>query len=158
MDDVLFVLPLSINILRGVNGWIVSFCRDLRLTLDSATGARVRPLLQSVLVPPMRHQSLDFFEDTPGVSEFLKHDSPLRSLPSLVSPPLFPRIAQGRSTHKGAGSNAKSGASNPIRVSDLASMLHVASPELIDGEDGDINNHHNTVVSGWGRFKLLERI
>ncbi|KAI9570183.1 hypothetical protein HD554DRAFT_388738 [Boletus coccyginus] len=141
--------PVSIQSIEDLPAPPMDDVLDLRLTLDSATGARVRPLLQSVLVPPMRHQSLDFFEDTPGVSEFLKHDSPLRSLPSLDSPPLFPRIAQGRSTHKGAGSNAKSGVSNPICVSDLASMLHVASPELIDGEDGDINNHHNTVVSGW---------
>jgi len=158
MDDVLFVLLLSINVLRGINGWIAPFCRDLRLTLDSATGARVRPFLQSVLVPPIRQQSLDCFEDTPSVSEFLKQDSPLRSLPSLDSPPLFPRIAQGRCTHKGAGSDAKSSVSNPIRVSDLAPMLHVASPELIDGEDGDINNHHNMVVSGWGGFRLPEWI
>lgn len=48
--------------------------------------------------------------------------------------------------------------SHPIRVSDLASMLQVASPELIDGEDGDINNHHMEVVSGWSGFKLLQWI
>ena len=86
--------------------------------------------------------------------EFLKHDSPPRCLPSLDSPPLFPRIAQGRSTHKGAGSGTKSGVSNPIHVSDVASMLQMASPELIDGEDGDIDSHHMEVVSGWSGFKL----
>jgi hypothetical protein len=134
------------------------YFRDLRLELDSATGARLRPFLQSVLVPPRREESVNCFEDTPNVPEFLKHDSPPRCLPSLDSPPLFPRITQGRFTYKGAGSDAKSGVINPIRVSDVASMLQVASPELVDGEDGGIDTHHMEVVSGWSEFKLPQWI
>lgn len=84
--------------------------------------------------------------------EFLKHESPSRCLPSLDSPPLFPRVAQGCSTQRGVRGN---GVSNPTRVPDLVSMLQVASPELIDGEDGVINDHHMEVVSGRSGFKLL---
>jgi len=130
VDDVLCVLPLSINVLRGLMVGLRPYFRDLRLELDSAT----------------------------NVPEFLKHDSPPRCLPSLDSPPLFPRITQGRFTYKGAGSDAKSGVINPIRVSDVASMLQVASPELVDGEDGGIDTHHMEVVSGWSEFKLPQWI
>lgn len=132
-----------------------SFFRDLRLKLDSTTSARVRPFLQSVSVRPMREKSVNWFEDTPNVSEFLSRHSPPRSFPGLDSPPLFPRIARGPSIHKGVRSNAKSGVSH---VSDLASMLQVASPELMDCEDGDINSHHMEVVSGWSGSKLLQWI
>ena len=106
------------------------------------------------MVPPRREKLVDYFEDTPNVPEFLKHDSPPRSLPRLDSPPLFPRIVQGRPTHRGVEGDAKSDVTNPIRAPDVASMLQVASPELIDGEDGDIDSHHMEVVSGWGAFKL----
>ena len=44
--------------------------------------------------------------------------------------------------------------SNRTRLPDLASMLQEASPELIDGEDGDINSHHMEVVSGHCGFTL----
>ncbi|KAH0837950.1 hypothetical protein J3R83DRAFT_6185 [Lanmaoa asiatica] len=149
VDDVLCGIPPSINVSRGVDGWTTSFCRDLRLKLDSANAARVRLFLQSVLVPSMREKSVNCFDDTPNVPEFLNHDSPPRRPPSLDSPPLFPRIARGRSAHRGVRNSAKSDVSHPIRVSDLASMLQAASPQLIDSEDGDVNNHHMEVVNGW---------
>lgn len=158
VDEVLYVLPLSINVSPGVDGSITSFRRDLRLKLDSATRGWVRPFLQSVLVPPTREKSINCSEDTPNVPEFLNHHSPPRCLPCLHSPPLFPRIARGLSTPSGVGSNKMSDVSHPTRVSDLASMLQVASPELIDGEDGDINSHHMEVVSGWSGFKLPQWI
>lgn len=149
VDDVLCAPSLSINVSRGIYNWIATFCRGLRLELDPMTGARIRPFLQSVSVPPMS----DCFEDTPNVPEFLKHASPPRCLPSLDSPPLFSRIAQGRSTKGRVRNNTKSGVSNLTRISDLASILPVASPQLIDGEDGDINAHLMEIVSGRSEFK-----
>lgn len=99
----------------------------------------------------MREKPANGFEDTPNVPEFLNHDSPSRSLPGLDSPPLFPRIAQGRFTHRDVRSDGQSGARNLIRGSDLASMLKVA-PKLIDDIDGNIDDHHMAVVSGWSGF------
>lgn len=96
----------------------------------------------------MREKPVDGFGNTPNVPEFLNHDSPSRCPPGLSSPPLFPRVVQGCS-------NVKSGVSNPTRVPDLVSMLQMASPELIDGEDGDNNGHHMEVVSGWSVLNHL---
>ena len=143
----------SVNVSLGIHGLLVFLYRDLRLKLDSTSGARARPFLQSILIPSMSEKLADCFERTPNVPEFLNYESPPRYLPSLDSPPLFPRVAQGRYTHKDIRGNTRDGFSNTTRVCDLVSMLRVASPELIDGEDGDTNSHHMEVVSGWSGFR-----
>lgn len=128
-------------------------CRDLRFKVDSDTTAAIRPFLQSVL-GLMREKSTDWLERTPHVPEFLSHDSPPRCLPRLDSPPLFTRIARGSSIYTGVRQIAEKGASNPMRIPDLASMLQQASPELMSSEDGDINAHHHMqVVDGWSVSK-----
>ncbi|KAF8433539.1 hypothetical protein L210DRAFT_962649 [Boletus edulis BED1] len=141
--------PVSVQNIDDFSAPPVDDVLDLRHKLDAATSVRVRPFLQSISVPPTRKKSIDCSTDTPNVSEFLNHDSPPRCLPSLDSPPLFPRIVRGPFAHGGVGGDTKCGVSNPIHVSDLAPMLQVASPELIDGEDGDINDHNMEIVNGW---------
>lgn len=113
-------------------------CRDLRFKVDSDTTAAIRPFLRSVL-GPMREKSTDWLERS-------RHDSPPRCLPRLDSPPLFTRIARGSSIYTGVRQIAEKGASNPMRIPDLASMLQQASPELMSSEDGDINAHHHMQV------------
>ncbi|KAG8219429.1 hypothetical protein J3R82DRAFT_354 [Butyriboletus roseoflavus] len=63
--------PVSVQSIEDVPAPPVDDVLDLRLKLDSATGARLRPFLQFVSVPPTREKSVDYFEDTPNVPEFL---------------------------------------------------------------------------------------
>ncbi|KAG9313983.1 hypothetical protein JVU11DRAFT_4759 [Chiua virens] len=125
----------------------------LRLEIDSTTRTKARQFIQSDLIPLGNVKSIDHRERTPNVPKFLSRDSPPRCLPSLDSPPLFSRIVCGHSARKNPSSNVEKSVENPTGVPDLVHMLKVASPELIDGEDGDINHHHMKAVSGWATMK-----
>lgn len=87
------------------------------------------------------------------MAEFLSYDSPPQRPAILNSPPLFPRIPWRRSAHGGVKGDEKNGTSDLICIANLAPMLQVAPPELVDDENDDINNHHMEVVNGWGEFK-----